>query len=163
MGATASGSVKLPLRGVRSVQMRAHSYVLWAAFAAAAVLAHGADTYDRIYDSVGHASVEEAAGIAAPSTNGDAEDVERMFREFVATQEDARPSLELIDTQARRIVPEARTSTQAAAGASTTVPHAVLVKLPPGMQLPPGAMRVVNRMQSHEAPQVQQLATAQPQ
>merc|ERR1711988_1177066 len=128
-----------------------HPLLVWVALAAAVVLSHGADNHD----SLGHASVEMM--LSKQDAEAGRADVESMFREFFATQEVASPSLELIDLASQ--VPE---SSQAVVkGGSTSVPHAMLVKLPPGMQLPPGATRIqqVNQEQHHPAPQVQEVVT----
>jgi len=126
---------------------KGHPLLLWAAFAIV-VLTHGADNYD----SLAHASVEGM--VSKQEADEGREDVENMFREFFATQDGANtatPALELIDAF----------TSQPSLKAASAGTDAVLVKLPPGMQLPPGAMRVqqVNQAQSHPVPQVQQLAT----
>merc|ERR1711988_1104435 len=128
-----------------------HPLLVWVALAAAVVLSHGADNHD----SLGHASAEVM--LSKQDAEAGRADVESMFREFFATQEVASPSLELIDLASQ--VPE---SSQAVVkGGSTSVPHAMLVKLPPGMQLPPGAtcIQQVNQEQHHPAPQVQEVVT----
>merc|ERR1711907_256421 len=131
----------------QAIMGRSHPLLLWAAFAIV-VLTHGADNYD----SLAHASVEGM--VSRQEADEGREDVENMFREFFATQDGANtatPALELIDAF----------TSQPSLKAASAGTDAVLVKLPPGMQLPPGAMRVqqVNQAQSHPVPQVQQLAT----